>query len=213
MTINLFIVDDHAIVREGMKQIIADVPDLKVVQEASNGDEALHIIATDENKNWNVILLDISMPGKNIIDILKMMKITIPQIPILILSMYPEDQYAIQMIRYGASGYLNKGSAPEQLVQAVRKVASGGRFLSPAMTEQLLFEISANKNNKSPHEFLSSREFQVFIGLAKGKRITDIANEMTRSVKTVSTFRSRVLEKMHLHSTAEIVEYAIHHKL
>jgi two-component system, NarL family, invasion response regulator UvrY len=213
VTINLFIVDDHAIVREGMKQIIADVPDLKVVQEASNGDEALHIIATDENKNWNVILLDISMPGKNIIDILKMMKITIPQIPILILSMYPEDQYAIQMIRYGASGYLNKGSAPEQLVQAVRKVASGGRFLSPAMTEQLLFEISANKNNKSPHEFLSSREFQVFIGLAKGKRITDIANEMTRSVKTVSTFRSRVLEKMHLHSTAEIVEYAIHHKL
>jgi two-component system, NarL family, invasion response regulator UvrY len=213
VTINLFIVDDHAIVREGMKQIIADVPDLKVVQEASNGDEALHIIATDENKNWNVILLDISMPGKNIIDILKMVKITIPQIPILILSMYPEDQYAIQMIRYGASGYLNKGSAPEQLVQAVRKVASGGRFLSPAMTEQLLFEISANKNNKSPHEFLSSREFQVFIGLAKGKRITDIANEMTRSVKTVSTFRSRVLEKMHLHSTAEIVEYAIHHKL
>ena len=213
MTINLFIVDDHAIVREGMKQIIADVPDLKVVQEASNGDEALHIIATDENKNWNVILLDISMPGKNIIDILKMVKIMIPQIPILILSMYPEDQYAIQMIRYGASGYLNKGSAPEQLVQAVRKVASGGRFLSPAMTEQLLFEISANKNNKSPHEFLSSREFQVFIGLAKGKRITDIANEMTRSVKTVSTFRSRVLEKMHLHSTAEIVEYAIHHKL
>lgn len=211
--IKLFIIDDHAIVREGMKQIISDVSDLKVVQEASNGDEALHIIATDKNKNWDVILLDISMPGKNIIDILKMMKITIPHIPILILSMYPEDQYAIQMIRYGASGYLNKGSAPEQLVQAVRKVASGGRFLSVAVTEQLLFEIGAKNSDKLPHELLSSREFQVFIALAKGKRITDIANEISRSVKTVSTFRSRVLEKMHLQSTAELIEYAINHKL
>lgn len=211
--INLFIIDDHAIVREGMKQIIADVPDLKVVQEASNGDEALHIIATDLNKNWDVILLDISMPGKNIIDILKMMNITIPHIPILILSMYSEDQYAIQMIRYGASGYLNKGSAPEQLVQAVRKVANGGRFLSASVTEQLLLEIGTKNSDKLPHELLSNREFQVFVALAKGKRITDIANEMSRSVKTVSTFRSRVLEKMHLQSTAEIVEYAINHKL
>jgi len=211
--INLFIIDDHAIVREGMKQIIADVPDLKVVQEASNGDEALQIIAADEYKNWDVILLDISMPGKNIIDILKIMKITIPHIPILILSMYPEDQYAIQMIRYGASGYLNKGSAPEQLVQAVRKVASGGRFLSAAVTEQLLFEIGVKNSDRLPHELLSSREFQVFIGIAKGRRITDIANEMSRSVKTVSTFRSRVLKKMHLQSTAELIEYAINYKL
>lgn len=210
--INLFIVDDHAIVRQGLKQIISDVDDMQVTHEASNGDEALQLMAENPNPVWDVVLLDISMPGKNIVDMLKMMKAHFPKLPLLILSMYPEDQYAIQMIRYGASGYLNKGSAPEQLVEAVRKVASGGRYLSSTMTEQLLCEISVD-SEQLPHKKLSNREFQVFIELAKGKRITDIANEMSRSVKTASTFRSRVMEKMGMHTTTEIVQYVISHKL
>ncbi|MDD2865169.1 MAG: response regulator transcription factor [Methylococcales bacterium] len=209
--INLFVVDDHAIVRQGLKQIIFDVDDMQVTSEASNGDEALQLLADNPNV-CDVVLLDISMPGKNIVDILKMMKAHFSKLPILILSMYPEDQYAIQMIRYGASGYLNKDSAPEQLVEAVRKVASGGRYLSPAMTEQLLCEISVD-SEQLPHKKLSSREFQVFIELAKGKRITDIAHDMSRSVKTASTFRSRVMEKMGMQTTSEIVQYVIKHQL
>jgi DNA-binding NarL/FixJ family response regulator len=210
--INLFIVDDHAIVREGLKQIICDVDDIQVVQEASNGDEALRLMEKNPTA-CEVILLDISMPGKNIVDILKMMKAHYPKLPILILSMYPEDQYAIQMIRYGASGYLNKDSAPEQLVDAVRKLASGGRYLSAAMTEQLLCEISNNSAEQLPHKTLSSREFQVFIELSKGKRITDIANEMSRSVKTASTFRKRIMEKMGMKTTNEIVQYVATHQI
>jgi DNA-binding NarL/FixJ family response regulator len=205
--INLFIVDDHAIVRRGLKQIIADVSDMKVVLEAANGDEALTII----NKNVDVILLDISMPGKNILDLIKSIKAGYPKLPILILSMYPEEQYALQMLRYGANGYLNKDSAPEELVVAIRKVASGEQFLSAAMKEKMLF--SFNKSEELPHKKLSNREFQVFLELSKGKRISEIAHEMSRSIKTASTFRTRVMEKMGMESTAEIIQYATQHQL
>jgi DNA-binding NarL/FixJ family response regulator len=205
--INLFIVDDHAIVRRGLKQIIADVSDMQVIHEAANGDEALTVI----NKNVDVILLDISMPGKNILDLIKSIKAGYPKLPILILSMYPEEQYALQMLRYGANGYLNKDSAPEELVVAIRKVASGEQFLSAAMKEKMLF--SFNKPEELPHKKLSNREFQVFLELSKGKRISEIAHEMSRSVKTASTYRTRVMEKMGIESTAEIIQYATQHQL
>lgn len=201
--LNLFIVDDHPIIREGLKQIISDVNDMQVVQEASNGDEALQLLE-NSSMQYDIVLLDISMPGKNIVDILKKMKIHYPKLPILILSMYPEDQYAIQMIHYGAKGYLNKECSPKQLVEAVRKIANGGQYLTP----EILCEISTNSFGGFLHKKLSRREFQVFIELAKGKSITDIANEMSRSVKTASTFRSRIMTKMGMKTTNEIIHYA-----
>ncbi len=209
--LNLFVVDDHAIVRQGLKQIISDVFDMQVTHEAACGEDVLNIMNTDKNAVWDVILLDISMPGKNILDLMKAIKARYPLLPILILSMYPEDQYALQMLRYGANGYLNKDSAPEQLVTAIRKVANGGRYLSHAMTEHLLLDF--NKDAELPHTKLSSREFQVFLELSKGKRLSDIANEMSRSIKTASTFRTRIMEKMGMETTAEIVQYAIQHQL
>lgn len=207
--INLFIVDDHAILRRGLKQIIAEVPDMKVIHEAANGDEALSVI----NKDVDVILLDISMPGKNILDLIKSIKAGYPNLPILILSMYPEEQYALQMLRYGANGYLNKDSAPEELVIAIRKVANGGQFLSAVMTKKLLFSFAKPDDSELPHKKLSNREFQVFLELSKGKRISDIADEISRSVKTASTFKMRIMEKMGMESTAEIIQYAMQHQL
>ncbi len=206
--INLFIVDDHAIVRRGLKQIIADVSDMQVIHEAANGDEALTII----NKDVDVILLDISMPGKNILDLIKSIKAGYPNLPILILSMYPEEQYAQQMLRYGANGYLNKDSAPEELVIAIRKVANGGQFLSAAMTEKIVSSFSKPRD-ELPHKKLSNREFQIFLELSKGKRISEIALEMSRSVKTASTFKARIMEKMDMKNSAEIIQYVMQHQL
>ncbi|WP_459993129.1 response regulator [Methylosoma difficile] len=207
--IKILMADDHAIVRAGLKQILADVPDMKVCGEACSGDEVLKLIRTD---TWDVLLLDIAMPGKNVLELIKLAKQQNPNQPILILSMYPEDQYAIRMLKSGADGYLTKESAPDQLVAAIRKVAKGGKYISATMAEKLVEELSPEPKLML-HTTLSDREYMVLVALAKGKRLTDIANEMSLSVKTISTFRTRLMAKMEMHSTAEIVYYALKNDL
>ncbi|WP_031438292.1 response regulator [Methylobacter tundripaludum] len=207
--IKVLIVDDHAIVRQGLKQILADIPDMEVFGEAASGDEALRFI---RDQGWNIMLLDIAMPGKNVMELIKLAKHQSPHIPILILSMYPEDQYAIRMLRAGADGYLTKESAPEQLVEAIRKVAKGGKYISPAMTEKLIAEL--NPNQEIPlHNTLTDREFQVFCGICAGKSITDLAQQMTLSIKTISTYRTRLMKKMNMSKNAEIIHYAFKNDL
>ncbi len=207
--IKILIADDHAIVRAGLKQILADVPDMKVCGEASSGDEVLKMIRNDR---WDILLLDIAMPGKNVLELIKLAKHQNPHQPILILSMYPEDQYAIRMLKSGADGYLTKESAPDQLVTAIRKVARGGKYISGAMTEKLIGELHPEPTQLL-HTTLSDREFMVFIALAKGKRLTDIAHEMSLSIKTISTFRTRLMAKMGMNSVADIIYYALKHHL
>jgi DNA-binding NarL/FixJ family response regulator len=207
--IKVLIADDHAIVREGLKQILVDIPDMEVVGEASSGDEALKFI---RREGWNVMLLDIAMPGKNILELIKLVKHQSPNLPILILSMYPEDQYAIRMLRAGADGYLTKESAPEQLVAAIRKVANRGKYISPAMTEKLIAEL--NPIQKIPlHATLTDREFQVFTGICSGESMTDLARQMTLSIKTISTYRTRLMKKMNMSKNAEIIYYAFKNDL
>ncbi|MEQ1620368.1 MAG: response regulator transcription factor [Methylococcales bacterium] len=207
--IKVAIADDHAIVRKGLKQILSDIPDMEVSAEAGSGDEALAMIRAD---NWDVLLLDIAMPGKNVLELVKLAKKQYPRLPVLILSMFPEDQYALRMLRAGADGYLTKESAPEQLVSAIRKVSSGGKYASPELAEKLVAELFKDPDQPS-HTTLTDREFQVFNALSKGKRLTDIAEEMSLSVKTVSTYRSRILKKMKLTNNAELIHYTHKHKL
>lgn len=207
--IKVLIADDHAIVRQGLKQILADISDMEIFGEAASGDEALKFI---RREGWNVMLLDIAMPGKNVMELIKLAKHQSPQLPILILSMYPEEQYAIRMLRAGADGYLTKESAPEQLVAAIRKVAKGGKYISSTMTEKLIAEL--NTNQEIPlHTTLTDREFQVFYGICEGKSITDIAQQMALSVKTISTYRTRLMKKMNMSKNAEIIHYAFKNDL
>jgi DNA-binding NarL/FixJ family response regulator len=207
--IKILIADDHAIVRQGLKQILADIPDMEIFGEAGSGDEALKLIRCE---GWSVMLLDIAMPGKNVMELIKLAKHQSPQLPILILSMYPEDQYAIRMLCAGADGYLTKESAPEQLVAAIRKVAKGGKYISSTMTEKLIAEL--NTNQEIPlHATLTDREFQVFCGICAGKSITDLAQQMSLSVKTISTYRTRLMKKMNMSKNAEIIHYAFKNDL
>lgn len=207
--IKILIADDHAIVRQGLKQILADTCDMEVFDEASSGDEVLRFIRSG---GWNVMLLDIAMPGKNVLELIKLAKHQSPHLPILILSMYPEDQQAIRMLRAGADGYLTKESAPEQLVEVIRKVANGGKYISPAIAEQLAAELSPYRE-KPLHAALTDREFQVFRGIYAGKGITDIARDMALSAKTISTYRTRLMKKMNMSKNAEIIHYAFKNNL
>ena len=207
--IRIMIADDHAIVRKGLKQILNDVDDMEFSVEASNGDEAFKLIRGD---NWDVMLLDIAMPGKNVLELIRLAKMESPSKPILVLSAYPEDQYAIRMLRAGADGYLSKESAPEQLVLAIRKLAKGGKYISNDLAEILVAELNAS-SNKPLHQNLTDREYQVFIGLAQGKRLSEIAVDMSLSIKTVSTYRTRLLKKMNLSSNADLIHYGIKYGL
>lgn len=205
--IKVLIADDHAIVRHGLKQLIAETADMQVEGEAENGIEVLRQI---RGRNINVAVIDISMPGKNGIETLKQIHLEQPALPVLILSMYPEDQYAVRLIKAGAAGYLTKESAPEQLVTAIRTVAQGKKYITPAVAELLANELSFGKPaEQAPHETLSDREDQIFRLLASGKTVSDIAAQLSLSVKTVSTYRARILEKMHLKNNAELTYYAI----
>lgn len=207
--INVLIADDHAIVRQGLKQILADIPDMEVFGEAGSGDEALKFI---RRGGWDVMLLDISMPGKNVLELIKLAKQQSPHLPILILSMYPEDQYAIRMLRTGADGYLTKESAPEQLVAAIRVVAKGGKYISPTLAEKLIAELNPYQE-KPLHTTLTDREFQVFCGICRGKSLTELAQQMVLSVKTISTYRTRLMKKMNLSKNAEVIHYAFKNDL
>ncbi len=207
--IKVLIVDDHAIVRQGLKRILAETPDMTVAGEAENGVEALKKTREGE---WDVILLDVSMPGRNGVDTLKQIMGENRGGKVLILSMYPEDQYAVRLLKAGAAGYMTKETAPWELVEAIRKVAQGRKYISPALAELLLLELDIDAE-KQPHERLSDREYQVFRMLGSGRTASEIASLMSLSVKTISTHRAHILEKMKLKNNAELTLYAIQNGL
>ena len=207
--IKVGIVDDHAIVRSGLRQFFADHIDLRVVGEASSGRGAIDLV---RNEEIDVLIMDLSMPGQSGIDALGMLRAKAPDMGILILSGYPEEHYAVQLIRQGASGYLNKDCDPLEIVDAVRTIALGKRHITPAVAD-LLAQQLGKKGTAAPHEDLSEREFQVFLKLAKGETASRIAEELSLSVKTVSTYRTRLMEKMGLSSNSDLTYYALKNKL
>ena len=207
--IKVLVADDHPVVREGLKQILAAAQDIEVAAEAEDGHELLEKV---REQSFDVVVMDITMPGLMGLDALKQLKSEHPQLPILILSVHPEEQYALRVLRAGASGYLTKGSAPDSLIGAIRKVHRGGNYVSPALAERLADELRGDIT-KMPHETLSDREYQVMCLIASGKTVTEIADQLALSVKTVSTYRSRILEKMKMKTNAELTHYAIEHKL
>jgi two-component system invasion response regulator UvrY len=207
--IKILIADDHPIVRAGFKQVISDMPDMLVADEAGNGQEVLNLIG---KKDYDLVLLDISMPGRSGLEILKDLKSEKPKLPVLILSIYPEEQYAIRALRAGASGYMTKASAPNELILAIRKISEGGKYISASLAEKLAYYLDGDAT-KPPHETLSDREYQVMLMIASGKTVTEIANELCLSVKTISTYRTHILEKMKMKNNAEITLYAVQNKL
>ncbi len=207
--IRLLIADDHAVVRRGMKQILAETTDIVAAGEAGNGREALDLIRKND---YDLVLLDISMPGRDGLEVLKELKNLKPKLPVLMLSMYPEEQYAVRSLRSGASGYLTKDSAPDELVAAIRKVHGGGKYVSESLAEKLALKLGADLETP-PHETLSDREYQVMCMIASGKAVKEIGAELSLSVKTVSTYRARILMKMKLKSNADLTRYAIDNKL
>jgi two-component system invasion response regulator UvrY len=205
----ILIADDHPIVREGLKHIIEEEADLSVAGETGS---AADFFESVRNHDYDLVLLDITMPGMSGLDILKQVKIEKPGLPVLILSIHSEDQYAVRALKAGASGYLTKASAPDKLIEAIRKVLSGGRYVSPYLAERLAFQLDSG-TEKQPHERLSDREFQVLCLIASGKTVKEIGDELALSAKTVSTYRSRILEKMHMKNNAELTHYAIKNNL
>ena len=207
--IKVLVADDHPVVREGLKQILAEAQDIDVAAEAEDGHELLEKV---RKQAFDVVVLDLTMPGLMGLDALKQLKSEHPHLPILILSIHPEEQYALRVLRAGASGYLTKASAPDRLIGAIRKVHRGGNYVSPSLAERLADELRGDIT-KSPHESLSDREYQVMCLIASGKTVTEIGDQLALSVKTVSTYRSRILEKMRMKTNAELTHYAIENKL
>jgi DNA-binding NarL/FixJ family response regulator len=206
MIIRVAIVDDHAIVRTGLRQFLAEQVDLRVTGEAANGLEAMALVRAGD---LDVLLMDLSMPGQSGVDALAAIRARAPDLPILILSGFPESHYATTLLRQGASGYLNKECDPEEIVTAIRTVARGRRYITAQVAELLADGVAGGGNDKLPHEALSERELQVFLRLAKGETVGHIAEGMFLSVKTVSTYRSRVLEKLRLASNSDLTYYAL----
>lgn len=207
--IKVLIVDDHPVVRHGLQQILAQEPDVAEAAEAKSAAELMQRLG---EADWDVVVLDISLPDRSGLEVLKDVKAAHPKLPVLILSMHPEEQYAIRVLKAGASGYVSKDSAAEELVKAIRKVLGGGRYVSLATAEQLAASLTSDRE-RPRHELLSDREFEVMRLLAAGKRASEIAAELSLSVKTVSTYRSRLLEKMGMKSNAELTSYAIRNGL
>lgn len=206
---NILLVDDHAVVREGVKQILSMFDEEIHFGEATSEQESLNMILAEE---WNIVILDISLRQGSGLETLKQMKRIRPKVPVLMLSIYSEEQYAIRAMKAGASGYLTKGAAPKELRQAVQKVVSGGKYISESLADRLAVYISSD-SDESPHEWLSDREFQVLRLIASGKTPTEIADELSLSVQTVSTYRRRILLKMNMKTSAELVAYAIRNDL
>src|SRR5579859_714082 len=207
--LKVLIADDHAVVRQGLRRILTEIPELNVVGEAQDGQSALNLVRAEP---WDVLVLDMSMPGRSGLDILKDVRRERPETRVLVLSMHPEDQFAVRMLKAGASGYLTKETATDELVKAVRKVLTGGRYISAALAEKLAFDVNSD-TDKPLHDKLSDREFQVLRQLAAGRTVQEIADELMLSPKTISTYRARVLEKLELKSNAELIHYAIGNKL
>jgi len=207
--IRILIADDHAIVRQGLARILEKNGEIKIVAECDNGIDALNWLR--KNK-CDIALIDISMPGMNGIDLLKQLRAEKPKLPVLVVSIYSEDQYAVRLIKAGAAGYLTKGCAPAIVMEAVKQVATGKKYISPAVAEMLANEVDG-AHEKLPHETLSDREYQIFLQLASAKTIAEIAVILALSAKTVSTYRARIIEKMHLRNNAELMRYAIDNHL
>lgn len=205
----ILITEDHAVVREGLKLILADHFKKAVFGEARNATEALALVWKEK---WDVVVLDITMPGRSGLEVLKEIKRSRPQLPVLILSMHPEDQFAVRLLKSGAAGYLTKESAGGELVCAIKKVVAGGRYISPSLAERIASYLTINVQ-KAPHERLSDREFLILRMIASGKQVSQIAKELSLSVATVSTYRARILEKMDMKNNAELTHYALQKEL
>ena len=206
MTVKTIVVDDHAIVRRGIVQIVAEHPDISVVAEA--GDYGQLRTALRLHGEVDLVVMDVSLPGKNGIDILKALREEMPRLKVLIVSMYPEDQYAVRAFRAGAAGYLNKASAPDKLVEAINQVIAGRKYVTPEIAQALIENLNAPQEGAA-HDKLSDREFQTLKLIASGKRLSDIAESLALSPKTVSVYRARILEKMGMSNNAELTHYAI----
>ena len=205
----ILIADDHSVVREGLKQILKKLPEVKLIDETTNGTDALKMIGSNV---YNFVILDISLPGMSGLDVLKNLKIQNNETHVLILSMHPEEQFAVRALKLGASGYVTKDRAGEELLDAIKKISSGGKYVSHELAEYMAFSLK-NNFEKLAHEKLSEREFQIMIMLASGKSTTEIAKELFISEKTVGTHRSRIMEKMGMHKNTELTFYAMKNKL
>lgn len=207
--IRILVADDHTVVREGIKQILVGQKGMVVEDEAANGQETLHKVM---KKDYDLILLDISMPGKSGLEVLEEIKAMRPKLPVLILSMHPEEQYAVRMLRAGAAGYLTKASASDELISAIQKVSGGGKYVTVSLAEKLAYELDAGAE-KPRHERLSNREYQVMMMLASGQSVSEVAEELCLSAKTISTYRTRILEKMDMKKNAELTLYVVKNNL
>jgi DNA-binding NarL/FixJ family response regulator len=206
---NILLADDHSIVRRGLKEILTDEFPDAAVEEVGDGQELLKQLKV---KKWDVVISDLSMPGKNGLDVLKMLKIDFPHTPVLILSMHPEDVYAIRVLKAGASGYMTKESAPDELIKAVRLILQGRKYITPSIAEKMAANLD-HDSDKQPHELLSDRELDVLKMIASGKTVSEIATKLSLSVNTISTYRARILEKMNLRTNSELTYYVISNNL
>ncbi len=205
----ILIADDHALLRRGLKEILVREIEDAVCGEAEN---AQQLLAQIQNQDWDVVILDVTMPGRSGLDALRDIRALRPKLPVLVLSMHPEDQYGKRILKAGASGYMNKDSAPEELIKAIRKVRSGGRYVSAALAEKLALDLGVD-TERPTHEILSGREFEVLRMLASGKTVSQIAEDLHLSATTVSTYRARILEKTRMTTTAELMHYALQNHL
>lgn len=207
--VRILIVDDHYVVRQGLKKILAETYEFAVFGDASSAQEALELAWREP---WNVVLLDVSMPGRGGLDVLKDLRRGLPKIPVIVVSMHPEEQFALRVLKLGASAYIRKDSAGQELIKAVQAALRGGKYITPSIAERLA--VNLEKNGVGPsHEALSDREYQVMCLLASGKTVKEVATELSLSVKTISTYRSRILEKMSLENNAQVMRYAVRNRL
>lgn len=207
--LRVLVADDHAIVRQGLKMILTEEFYPLAFGEARNGQE---LLAQLQKGQWDIVVLDITMPGRSGLDVLKELRQLYPKLPVLVLSMHPEDQFAVRVLKAGASGYLTKENVPEEVVKAIRKVIGGGRYVSASLAEKLAFDLQADLD-RAPHEALSDREYQVLCMIASGKTVKEIGDELGLSIKTISTYRTRILDKLNMKTNAELTHYAVKNNL
>jgi DNA-binding NarL/FixJ family response regulator len=206
----ILLADDHAVIRRGLKQILLDEYPAAVIEEAGDAESA---IKKTFSGNWDVVISDLSMPGRSGLDLVQHIKQNFPKLPVLILSIHPEEQYAIRALKAGAAGYLNKEAAPEELVRAVQRVLQGRKYISTSIAEKMADELDKEKTNKASHELLSDRELDVFKLIAGGTSVTDISEKLSLSITTVSTYRARIMNKMNMKSNADLTRYALENNL
>jgi two-component system, NarL family, invasion response regulator UvrY len=206
----ILIADDHAIVRKGIKQLLMEEYPLAIIEEVGDGET---LIAKTNTQDWDVVICDLDMPGRSGLDAVQQIRVTHPKLPVLIMSIYPEEQYARRLLKAGAAGYLNKDAATEELAKAIRQVLQGRKYISPAVAQLIATDIGHDGADKAAHESLSNREFEIFKLIASGKSVSEIADKLSLSSATISTHRARILAKMNLRTNAELTRYALDNKL